>query len=540
METGESRTHAERDAALNQPADFNRESTALNLFDEGMEMAQDWKSEVNRRLAAHRNRQSGATAGQREETAARPGGNSRAAQAAARVAARYANAPTYQDLFGENAEAVVRAAGAAVEAARGAQAAAEAVLAGLQAHLPLETEAMTQTQVATPTAGQAAAPSRWLDEPVPTVAVSAAHVEPRWHDTIAPMTAQDVWEEMRVAPRPEYDRERGAGAMTDAMTDATVEPVHSAGANLIEFPRELVAARKARPRLAERSFAPESAGPQLSIFEVDPAVAEALAETRSAAQDWAGPEWTQMSGEPAWPAVARQAGDEPMAQPVAAEALVDEGFALRRLPEIEEPILEESVPSEPLFAEPDFAEPVREEPFHAEWMQAEHVVAEPVAPPMPEARQQELPAAQQAVNPDQATELYVAGRSHRLLAGVVDAALVTLAYLGAATVVLAAVDQPPSGKAALAATVAGLTLFAIVYMAIFFAFSDEGTPGMRYARIALCTFDDNNPTVAQSLMRIPATLVAALPLGAGLLWTVIDRDGLGLHDRLSKTYQRKY
>ena len=41
-------------------------------------------------------------------------------------------------------------------------------------------------------------------------------------------------------------------------------------------------------------------------------------------------------------------------------------------------------------------------------------------------------------------------------------------------------------------------------------------------------------------MRIPAMLLAILPLGAGLLWSIVDRENLGLHDRLSKTYQRKY
>jgi len=45
-----------------------------------------------------------------------------------------------------------------------------------------------------------------------------------------------------------------------------------AQANLIQFPRELVATRKLRPRLAEASVSVNTdADPQLSIFEVDPA-----------------------------------------------------------------------------------------------------------------------------------------------------------------------------------------------------------------------------------------------------------------------------
>ncbi len=495
---------------MSQSASFNRESTAPNLFDEVLETpsTQDWKGEVNRRLAAHRNRQHSTTAEQRAEHPSRQNGQgtSRAAQAAARVAARYANAPTYQDLFGSNAEAVVRAAGAAVEAARGAQAAAEAVLAGLQAHLPLESE-LTPPQ------------TRWQDEPLPVSireTPAPVHAEPRWHDTIPPIApeSRDVWEEMRVAPQPDSARESlaSSGIHEFAIEDATIEPVQTSIANLIEFPRELVAARKARPRLAEQPLAAENAAPQLSIFEVDPGMQPA-AET--AAPEWTRPSWSRLDERKDWHEEDwhHQPLTEaaPLASPEAA-AVVDPDFALRTLPQIavEEPAVEEypaAVAAPPVVA----AAP---EPA-ASVQQSQALATEPV-------------------------ELFVAARSYRLLAGIVDAGLVTLAYLGAATVVLAATDHPPSGKTALLATAVGLVLFAILYQALFFAFSEEGTPGMRYARIALCTFDDNNPTVAQSMLRIPATMAAALPLGLGLLWSLVDRDGLGLQDRLSKTYQRKY
>ena len=495
---------------MSQSASYNRESTAPSLFDEVLETTstQDWKGEVNRRLAAHRNRQHSANGEQRTEHTSRQNvqNTSRAAQAAARVAARYANAPTYQDLFGSNAEAVVRAAGAAVEAARGAQAAAEAVLAGLQAHLPLESD-LTPPQ------------TRWQDEPVSASSKeipTPVHAEPRWHDTIPPILpeSRDVWEEMRVAPQPDYAREPLTFSAIDenAIEDATIEPVQTSIANLIEFPRELVAARKARPRLAEQPLTTESAAPQLSIFEVDPGMQPA-AET--AAPEWTRPSWSRLDEPKNWqeedwqhPALTEAAT---LASPDTA-AIVDPEFALRTLPQIavEEPAVEE-YPAAVAAQPADVAQP------------------EPAAPMQP-----------QTMFTAEPVELFVADRSYRLLAGIVDAGLVTLAYLGAATVVLAATDHPPSGKIALIATAVGLVLFAILYQALFFAFSEEGTPGMRYARIALCTFDDNNPTVAQSLLRIPATMAAVLPVGLGLLWSLVDRDRLGLQDRLSKTYQRKY
>ena len=68
-----------------------------------------WKQEVNQRLAAHKNRKgAGDAAGQKAEP--ETSGSSRAAQAAARVAQRYAKAPTYSQMQAEEARAAVRAA----------------------------------------------------------------------------------------------------------------------------------------------------------------------------------------------------------------------------------------------------------------------------------------------------------------------------------------------------------------------------------------------------------------------------------------------
>jgi hypothetical protein len=40
--------------------------------------------------------------------------------------------------------------------------------------------------------------------------------------------------------------------------------------------------------------------------------------------------------------------------------------------------------------------------------------------------------------------------------------------------------------------------------------------------------------------RIWLTLLAACPLGLGLLWMAMDYDHLGWHDRMSKMYPREY
>ncbi len=477
-------------------AGFQRESTAPDLFAEGAEAqaTSSWKDEVNRRLAAHRNRQGAQATSDSAESITRPHSNStRAAQAAARVAARYAKAPAYRDLFVGDAEAVVRAAGAAVEAARDAQAAAEAVLAGLQAHLPVETNSLPQGS------------TRWQDDDAADRGrqeITAGTAMPRWHDTIPEAETRNVWEEMRVLPSAQY--ELHSPEAEDSRVGEMVEPVQTSTANLIEFPRELVASRKARPRLAEGPFAQQATSPQLNIFEVDPAQLSASSAPETQA---APPQWTQMEWE-----------HESSAHISAAEGLLPVHSSV----EVMEP--------EPVWHR--LPEIVAEETADA------YANTNAVADACTEAvtRQETLEYAQGSAQ----AELFVAGKADRLLAGMVDFSLIALAYLGAATVALASTDQMPSGRVALEASLIGVVLFGVAYLALFFAFSDQGTPGMRYARIALCTFDDNNPTVTQSLMRIPAMLLAGLPLGAGLLWSVVDRENLGLHDRLSKTYQRKY
>ncbi|MGB7546712.1 MAG: hypothetical protein WBM14_03105, partial [Terracidiphilus sp.] len=57
-----------------------------------------WKEEVNRRLAAHKNRKGMSVVEQDASTQTQSVAGSRAALAAARVAARYANAPSFSEM----------------------------------------------------------------------------------------------------------------------------------------------------------------------------------------------------------------------------------------------------------------------------------------------------------------------------------------------------------------------------------------------------------------------------------------------------------
>ena len=287
---------------------------------------------MNQRLAAHRNRRGGSqdeTAGKEAENAR--AANSRSSEVAARVAARYAKAPSYSELLAGEARAVVRAAGAAAEAARSAQAAAQAVLAGLESGKIAPGQWESKPQVSEPEAPRVTehvAPSRWQDEPpvleqpdpvqeqVIPQQNAWAGAQPRWEEALPKHSVdQDAWSEMRVPPSHEPHREYRTEPLRayqpeprgyhpapkdelfspDPLANATVEPVQHIPANLIEFPRELVATRKARPRLAEGPNYGAHGNSQLNIFEVDPDSLDVPASSAAiAGASVAPPEWASI------------------------------------------------------------------------------------------------------------------------------------------------------------------------------------------------------------------------------------------------------
>jgi uncharacterized RDD family membrane protein YckC len=220
--------------------------------------------------------------------------------------------------------------------------------------------------------------------------------------------------------------------------------------NLIEFPRELVAARKARPRLAEgplRENVEEAAHDQsqLRIFEVEAEDISKAVKVQAAASEWSSIRLD--------------------AKPSAAD---DERYSSS---------LELPLKSAPL--------------------------------------------------------------EDRLMAGILDAVLVLLAFVLFVLVFAACTAHPPSGKPALFASGLALAGLFILYQYLFFRFT-EGTPGMHYAKIALCTFEDENPSRKAMRRRILYLALSAAPLGLGFAWAWFDADRLGWHDRLSRMYQRSY
>lgn len=477
-----------RASGLREPA---REGTirALSTSPGQASLAPSWKEEVNRRIAAHKGQKnSSVSQAQVTNHTSLTGTGSRAAEAAARVAARYAKAPSYSEMLAEEARGAVRAAEAASRAALEAQAVAEAMLASLEAasngeqqwapevfHREARVEIPEQVceqvwerdwEARTESAGPAASEMgevdpleiqpfgiRW-DEDLPVRSSTPAETRA--------LRGRDAFEKPEVNWRETHafaaEALRQEGLEPESIQ--VVEPAPATHANLIEFPRELVATRKVRPRLAEGRSAIGPPAGQLSIFEVDP---------------------TSISTEP--------------------EALVTVSAAAPRA-----------------WQEP-------------EWSGIE-LDAEP---PMERAAQA---AAVQAEAAQAAPALQLAPFGRRAMAAVVDGALITSAFLVGAVMVVGHVKTLPPMKEVEMASALALTVIAIVYHLLFFTLA-AGTPGMKYARLSLCTFDDQEPTRAQMRNRLVAMLLSVLPLGLGVAWALFDEEHLSWHDRLSRTYLRR-
>ncbi len=426
------------------------------------------KEQVAERLAAHRARRS-RTSGSPVTPIAQPANpKGRAAQIAAAVAERYAQSQSYRAFLAEEAERAIRQAEAAAEvAAISAKAVAEAqnqllfeldqIAAEASAPVsgpipapPLQTESFeTQSAITITEAPAPASPPaltvRLYEEVARHTTQSFATYPARSHETFDEAEGLALDEEIAFRQSPVFDEPAG--------------PTVEIPANLIEFPRQLVAARKARPRLAEGPLREDadttSQAAQLRIFEVESTQISSAPTVESAA-----PEWSSIL-----------LGAQPAPAPV-----------------VETP----EAQFNPVFS--------------------------PQTAPL----------------------------NLRLMAGIVDGCIVLasfIAFAAAFAVTLgklpgAANAQMPLQLAAIASA-ATLAIFALIYQLLFFTLSDC-TPGMRYARIALCTFSDDNPTRAAMRRRIFAAFLSACPLGIGFLWAFLDDEGLGWHDRISRMYQRSY
>jgi len=461
------------------------------VFEDDSPAMPAWKQEVNARLVAHRTRRtrnpddqpalpglalpdpSGA-ASSRSETA-------RAARVAARVAERYSKAPSYSEVL-------------AAEAAR----ASEAAVAASPVAPPIVDVFWPELEppVAAPQTQAPPAPEQ---------------IQYRVHPDSLPEPRPTLpWQAI-----PEPPRHRPA-EIFDPFEDAVVAPAQPLPVRILEFPRELIASRKARPRYAEgplRDSPPEPEKSQLRIFEVESEAISREAVSPKPITNHALPEWhsIRLDAKPREDSPAPATSGQPLGQSPETRAEQGSGYLSRR-PTSHQASQQNGDP----------------QPRQQRGLDN---------PEQPHSPKPDLPQPHQPLF--DLFPLHVASIEDRLIAGIVDVALVLIAFLLFVFVFVACTSHPPVGKSALIFAGIALGSFFLLYQWLFFTYADS-TPGMRYAKIALCTFDDENPARKTLHWRVGALILSAMPLGLGFLWALLDDDRLGWHDRITRTYQRSY
>jgi RDD family len=449
------------------------------------------RKQVSERLAAHRSRRDRSSAP--APTTPEKSASGRTNRIAAAVAERYSRSQSYRDFLAAESQRAIDEANAAAEiAARNALAisiAQQQLIAELEQARAQEPPQLALVAAPLPEPEQheqdyrpsielvpepppfelalvppPTRPRRQVAEPPPTsTTAAAASAQPEAGFTVrlyndlghAPNAIVASSRSALISTHPDPFDEDEHMALDEEIEfrqtpvfEEPAGPPEPLPANLIEFPRQLVAARKARPRYAEGPLreeadaAPDAA--QLRIFEVE------TAQIASApVVDADAPEWSSICLE------------APRTQTIE----------------------------------------VDETPFAL---------------------------------PPQAAPLNL-----RLMAATVDASILAGSFFAFVAVAAFTAGRLPTGPTAAISASGTLMLLFLLYRILFFTLADA-TPGMRYARIALCTFSDENPTRSAMRRRTWALLLSACPLGMGFLWACLDDDRLGWHDRISRMYQRSY
>jgi len=126
----------------------------------------------------------------------------------------------------------------------------------------------------------------------------------------------------------------------------------------------------------------------------------------------------------------------------------------------------------------------------------------------------------------------------RGIAFAIDAALINLVALvvtAGATLIVSLFHLPSNIRAVIAAVgVAAYVVWVIGYFVGFWSATGQ-TPGNRVMQFRVLTSNGERLRPRRALLRCGALVIAALPLFAGFLLTLFDRQRRGLQDRLART-----
>ena len=129
----------------------------------------------------------------------------------------------------------------------------------------------------------------------------------------------------------------------------------------------------------------------------------------------------------------------------------------------------------------------------------------------------------------------VAAAMHRALAAAIDMAMVLIAIGLFLTTFFLCGGVFGSGKQGLLVLAASALLIAMFY-AFVWAWSGGLTLGMRATHLTLINFDGFPPDRQSRWLRYLAACLSYCACGLGILWALMDEEGLAWHDHISKTF----
>lgn len=131
--------------------------------------------------------------------------------------------------------------------------------------------------------------------------------------------------------------------------------------------------------------------------------------------------------------------------------------------------------------------------------------------------------------------LQAAPLSRRILAGAIDALLVTAAFALFAYGFFRITATVPPWRLAATASLALIAIFWTGYQYLLLVHAGT-TPGLKLAKLQLSRFDGTPVPKQLRRWRVLASTLSGLSLALGYAWCFLDEDELCWHDRITRTY----
>ena len=128
-----------------------------------------------------------------------------------------------------------------------------------------------------------------------------------------------------------------------------------------------------------------------------------------------------------------------------------------------------------------------------------------------------------------------ASPGHRFLAAALDTSLVLIAMGVFMSIFHFAGGEIAPEKSSML-LIAGITIVLWFFYQLLFCLADGETPGMNWASLHIINFDGRRPDREQRVYRLLTSCLSVAAAFLGVIWALVDEEGLTWHDHISKTF----